>query len=302
MRRGFSLIELLVVIAIVAILIGLLLPAVQKVRSAAARTSCANNLKQLALAAHNYHAGMGRLPAGRGTPAPLIFSVQAYLLPYIEQDNLARQLNYAQPPASYTAGAASYDGSANLPAASMVVHTFICPADPTNGRVPGSVYGGTNYAGSAGTGALANGDGVFFLGSAVRLTDILDGTANTALFAERPLGGGVPNADVLRNFIELPGIAEPSLAACEASGPWNPERGAKWVIGNFGNTLYNHATAPNSPLADCTNATQQRGRMAARANHAGGVNVAFADGSIRFVRDDVASAVWLAFGTRAGGE
>jgi prepilin-type processing-associated H-X9-DG protein len=83
---------------------------------------------------------------------------------------------------------------------------------------------------------------------------------------------------------------------------WNHERGAKWIVGNYGNTLYNHALAPNSKTTDCLNATQQRGLMAARSGHKGGVNVVLCDSSVRFVADSVAIAVWRATATRAGGE
>ncbi len=103
-RPGFTLIELLVVIAIIAVLIGLLLPAVQRVREAGNRTGCANNLKQLGLALHNYHAIWRRLPPGRGAALPGIFSAQAHLLPYLEQDPLARLIDFTQAPATFSVG------------------------------------------------------------------------------------------------------------------------------------------------------------------------------------------------------
>src|SRR5690242_3105702 len=166
-RRAFTLIELLVVIGIISILMGLLLPAVQKVRAAANRLSCSNNLRQIGLAMHNHHAAVGSFPAGRGTPQPGIFSAHAYLLPYLEQDNLGAEIDYTSAPASYAAPPVSYDGSRNFPAVTTVVRTFLCPADPVAGRIPGSMYGGTGYAANAGSGAnggsLTAADGVSFL-------------------------------------------------------------------------------------------------------------------------------------------
>ncbi|MBP3956395.1 DUF1559 domain-containing protein [Gemmata sp. G18] len=307
--RAFTLIELLVVIAIIGVLIGLLLPAVQKVRAAAARLSCQNNLKQIGLALHNHHSALGRFPAGRGTPTPAIFSPHAYLLPYLEQDNLRGLIDYTAPPAAFTVPPATvYDGSRNYPAATTLVRTFVCPADPSDGRVPGSPFGGTSYAASASSGAnsgaLANADGVFFLGSAVRLEDIADGTSNTAAFSERTIGPGASNtSDVQRVMLELPGAGDTTAATCApANGSWNAERGAKWIVGNYGNTLYNHAETPNPPGCDCLNATQQKGRLAARSAHTGGVNVVLCDGSVRFVRNDIPLAAWRALATRAGGE
>jgi prepilin-type processing-associated H-X9-DG protein len=307
--RAFTLVELLVVIATVAVLVGLLLPAVQKVRAAAARLSCQNNLKQVGLALHNHHAALGRFPPGRGAPAPAIFSAHAHLLPYLEQDNLRDLIDFASAPATYTVPPATvHDGARNFPAAATPVGTYVCPADPTGGRVPSSAFAGTSYAASAGSGrasgALSGSDGVFFLGSAVRLGDVLDGASNTAAFSERTIGEGGPGpGDPRRAMLEIPGAGDTTAASCQpTNGSWNTQRGAKWIVGNYGNTLYNHAEPPNPPAFDCLNATQQKGRLAARSLHPGGVNVLFCDGSVRFVGDAIRAALWQAAATRAGGE
>jgi prepilin-type N-terminal cleavage/methylation domain-containing protein len=147
-RPGFTLIELLVVIAIIAILIGLLVPAVQKVREAAARMSCSNNLKQLGLAAHNYASANGKLPPGylgeypdRGARATYGFqyaSVFVYLLPYIEQENLHRAFmnglptDYLNPTSSYP-GWFNYDGPWSVRNAK--IKTLMCPSNPDPGQI-----------------------------------------------------------------------------------------------------------------------------------------------------------------------
>src|SRR5262245_23647382 len=144
MRRAFTLIELLVVIAIIAVLIGLLLPAVQKVREAAARIQCKNNLKQIALAAHNYESALGKLPPGllgdRGAYYPMSLrqgpyvGVLAFLLPYLEQDNVYRLLNvnwdfdfgYPNPG---QVNQPWWTDANNVLAAQARIKTFVCPAD-----------------------------------------------------------------------------------------------------------------------------------------------------------------------------
>src|SRR3954451_8670711 len=141
-RVGFTLIELLVVIAIIAILIGLLLPAGQKVREAAARMKCSNNLKQLGLAMHNHESTLGVFPQGRNA-YPKVVSAPARLLAYVEQDNLQRLVD---PDGTLAAG------TQNDTAAKNRVGLLVCPSDPQSGAVPGSPYFGTNYVACNGTG------------------------------------------------------------------------------------------------------------------------------------------------------
>jgi len=312
-NRGFTLIELLVVIAIIAILIGLLLPAVQRVREAAARLQCQNHLKQLGLGLHNYHDSRDHLPPGRGVPVPMIFSTHAYLLPYIEQDNLGNQIYINQPPTDFTIGATSYDGSANRPIAETIVKIYLCPSDISSGRVPGLSTAGTSYAANAGSGlvdfgSLRRADGLFFLGSGTRLIAISDGLSNTLAFSERTLGDGstaVPMDAITmgRRMRELPGVSDTPASACTgAAGTWNGERGGKWILGNYGNTLTNSAMIVNGLEADCMNMAQQKGRFSARSRHPGGINAVFADGSVRLIRDGITLTNWQAMATRATGE
>jgi prepilin-type N-terminal cleavage/methylation domain-containing protein len=311
--RGFTLVELLVVAAITGMLVALLLPAVQSARAAASRIQCANNLHQIGLALHHHHDALRKFPPGRGAPTPLIFSPQACLLPYLEQQNTSLRIDYTAPPANFTVPPSTvYDGSANRPAAETTVKTFLCPANGAAGRIAGSSFGCTNYAATTGSGNpdggnLATADGVFLLGTACADRDISDGLSQTIAFSERMLGTGSTGASesaadrVMREFA---GSATPTAALCAAtsSGSWNGERGGKWIVGNYGNTLYNHAYPPNAPAWDCLNATQQRALLAARSQHPGGVITLRCDGSVHFVGDAIEIAVWQAFATRASGE
>lgn len=201
-RRGFTLIELLVVIAIIAILIGLLVPAVQKVREAAARTQCLNNLKQVALAAHNYHDTYKHFPPAVNMPgqnafgwpvAPYAnkwFSLHMSLLPFVEQTNLRTSVvdNIASPQNTNCNGPNSVGA--------QVVFIYVCPSDaamasPPVGQYNSLYFGLTSYGGCAGTSATTtNGlqslqNGVFYMNSSVTILAITDGTSNTLFFGER---------------------------------------------------------------------------------------------------------------------
>jgi prepilin-type N-terminal cleavage/methylation domain-containing protein/prepilin-type processing-associated H-X9-DG protein len=300
-RRGFTLIELLVVIAIIAILIGLLLPAVQKVREAAARLKCQNNLKQLGLALHNYEGVYQAFPQARNA-WPLVHSALSRLLPFVEQDNLQKLVDYATPPTSPT----------NVAASQTRVALLLCPSDVINGQVPGMLDWGTNYVANNGTGTIgfgliASGDGVFTQ-LPVRIGDIADGTSNTAAFSESILGNGAAVAgatppDPRLVVLEVPGGNDPTPAACDsAAGTWSSRRGGKWIDGHYGNTLYNHYYAPNPPQWDCGNGSHNKGLSTARSRHAGGVNVGLCDGSVRFVSNAVQLPAWRALATRNTGE
>jgi prepilin-type N-terminal cleavage/methylation domain-containing protein/prepilin-type processing-associated H-X9-DG protein len=195
-RFGFTLIELLVVIAIIAVLIGLLLPAVQKVREAASRANCQNNLHQIGLALHNYHGIQGSFPCGYVCSQPQAnpdytssgWGWAALILPFIEQGNLAQQINFALP----------IEAPSNLAARTMIVKLYVCPSDRSTGLF--TVYNKGNaalaqaatnsYAACHGTGIdldeeLDDFNGMFSRNSHVRFADVTDGTSNTIAIGER---------------------------------------------------------------------------------------------------------------------
>src|SRR5438270_4251902 len=210
--RGFTLIELLVLIAIIAVLGGLLLPAVQKVREAAKRMSCQNNLHQLGVGTHNYHDTYGRFMPGVNVNGSQIFppndqnppnakigaSMLELLLPYVEQDNIYQQLdlvtNLVKPTAPrYNTQYVNCQTADSVGA--KVVKTYLCPSDVglpvTTFTTGGHTYyfGANSYGGNAGirsfyTSAMTH-DGMFYINSKVKMADVLDGTSNTILFGER---------------------------------------------------------------------------------------------------------------------
>jgi prepilin-type N-terminal cleavage/methylation domain-containing protein/prepilin-type processing-associated H-X9-DG protein len=332
-RRGFTLIELLVVIAIIAVLIGLLLPAVQKVRAAAARVSCQNNLKQLGLAMHNYEGAVGHLPpafrnnvppAWTGLPGYFFsWSALAELSPYLEQTNVYNRMDLTQPiyvPPNFNIS------PANQFAVQQVIKLFLCPADkgqPVSVAYGEPVIGPTNYAVCVGSGTTNGGppfgsplgsDGMFTAGTTFRITDVSDGSSNTAMMSESLLGDGPENASGAipgdpQLVYAYTGFGVPlSDGACAGAAQWNVSnrRGFTWASGEMRCGSYNHYYAPNPPLYDCvTNDATTFTSMAfraARSRHTGGVNVLFGDGSVHFVANGIDLGVWRGLATRSGGE
>ncbi len=324
-RAGFTLIELLVVIAIIAVLIALLLPAVQAAREAARRAQCSNNLKQIGLGLHNYHASWDGFPVGflyaytgvmaDSSPMQYRWSVLAQMSTYLEQSTLFNAINFHFPLAHKPTGSGSLFWPyfpANTSAMAARVAIFACPSDAV--PPPNPDLGPSNYAFCAGSGLnggdATNADGSFILGRSISIAAILDGTSQTAAASEQTLGIAGPYSQPTPTPIPSPwsramarvASAPLSDSACsEAPDGWLLNRGSSWFDGNYQNGLYNHYLTPNAHRPDCI-VYHNPGWKAARSLHPGGVDLLFADGHAAFVKDSIDPTTWRALATRAGGE
>jgi len=375
-RRAFTLIELLVVIAIIAVLIGLLLPAVQSAREAARRIQCVNNLKQLGLANANYESAYGSYALGvsmgtRGdSPSNMLgngliwgsFGAEALILPFMEQTNIFNTLNFNFCSWSHYRCGLGWD--VNYTGVNTRVAAYLCPSDPHSG-----ISSLTNYmtcSGTTTTGQALNSSssgiyyktanakttGIFQLCNATKVADVTDGTSNTIAFMETYVGQAPDSVDTraddriaegspLGTWSKtecLEGVADPlpgstqvldassnlqatlaGISACNVA--WaagvsgnsaygtSPTKGYRWTIGIVGISMGNTIVPPNGAQwnacalgSGATNDSNGATYSNATSYHPGGVNTAFTDGSVHFIKNSISMLTWMSLGTRANGE
>jgi prepilin-type N-terminal cleavage/methylation domain-containing protein/prepilin-type processing-associated H-X9-DG protein len=331
---GFTLIELLVVIAIIGVLIGLLLPAVQKVREAVARSQCANNLKQIGLALHNYHDANHAFPQAykvlptsdpTAPPGTGVYGAGALvlILPYIEQDNLYRRIDVTR------AALSSVNMPPANPAYSTPIKTFLCPSAPGNPMVdysaelsnsfnnfgitvsypPGLVFGRSDYAPDAGMQAAIPGISINAGASIiaqppdgpVRFTGITDGTSNTMMVIE---DGGRPGWYGSNGVVTMPSYTGAPGTTPQGGGAWadplnyiatnGSDPSGSGIAASGG--FMGIPAAPWSCVNGCSNDSE------IFSFHTDGSNVCFGDGSVRFVKNGLTMNQMQALLSRAGGE
>jgi prepilin-type N-terminal cleavage/methylation domain-containing protein/prepilin-type processing-associated H-X9-DG protein len=329
-RYAFTLIELLVVIAIIAVLLGLLLPAVQAAREASRRMQCTNQLKQIGLAMHQYITDNDVLPPTGGIDlnyiaigtgrVPQNSSIHLRLTNYLEHRDVYDAYNFML--GDVVSGNSV---AANTTVMSTSIPGYFCPSDPNPGSNKTLDLGYSvhvtcvNYAVNAGTnrtycGGAVNGvawwlGGNPSYGTRVGFKAISDGTSNTAAFSEWVKGKSGANALGLNLVYQIPqlslGSPQQDISACQAaSTPLWDFKGEYWTLQDTGRGgPYYHIMPPNKPSCNVSAAYGVIDSfIGASSLHPGGVNVLLMDGSVRFIKDSISPSIWSALGTRAGGE
>jgi prepilin-type N-terminal cleavage/methylation domain-containing protein/prepilin-type processing-associated H-X9-DG protein len=313
LRPAFTLIELLVVIAIIAVLVGLLLPAVQKVREAAARMSCQNNLKQIGLACHNFESANGALPPAQGhrtSGAPRfatwtgknILNWSYALLPYLEQNNMVTMFTFSDN--VFTPPVAAYTMPNSFVSQSPPV--FRCPSDAFANQTPRGLSSQPEYPFGLGSYGISSGtdsawitgtypeknDGAIYFNSKTKITSITDGTSNTLLGGERTFtNSGMTGL----------GISDDTLVY--HSGIWRngylpPLSFLRVPLDQIN---YRVPAGITTSTPDGLLAYYKR-LLGYSSTHSGGANVVFGDGSVRFLTDSLPLITLQAMVTRSGGE
>lgn len=307
---GFTLIELLVTLGCVALLIGLLVPAVQSGREAARKTQCRSNLKQIGLALSSYESEYGMWPACLSR----VGSWHVAILPQVGRAELFKKLDFSDP-----------DEPA-WPIRGTEMPLYLCPSDEASSKnlsSYGKLVTATSYLGNTGTGYLDFGfNGVFrhftpvtslWPEGPVRVADVRDGLSQTASVAEvLHAYGNIYETSRLRNVFNSPvstamGGAWSDVVESCLSIPENPQsigmhgnpaaHGFDWVHGNIGWSTYNHVLPPQQP--SCFNGSDvMSGMYTSQSRHSGSVQVLFADGHVNNMSENVDLTVWRAFGSK----
>jgi len=321
-RSGFTLIELLVVISMIAVLIGLLLPAVQSAREAARRTQCVNNLKQIGLSLANYESSYSSLPlsnslSGIGQGPAVVengWSALARIAPYLEQSNVYNLVNFN----------IKYSNVQNSTVIGLKINAFNCPSEkdpmPAN-----PTYGISNYAvnvgdwyvwGGYGSGSvnatpIMRNRGTFGINYVLGLQNFTDGTSNTVTMSEGQNkkftyrcgsnSGSWPMTPIAPSPEQLLSIAKNSCTKTKDPGH------SRWANGNcyYGGLTFGlapNADSPNIVTQDENDGSPTFAVLTAGSYHPGGVNTLFADGSVKFMKNTISVSTWRALGTPNGGE
>ena len=334
-RSGFTIVEMITVLTVLVLLAAVLLPAVQSVRETSRRTECSNHLRQLALAVQHFESAHQEFPAamhltetytrqrdGRTVDrSSRPFSPHVHLLPYVDQNVVHQQIDFSRGPDEYVGNPADNQE----PPLNTSVSLFVCPSDGdavgTNYRVcvgdDVSAFP-QPYASHKGTGAFAGMRGR-------RTSEVTDGLAHTVAFSEsvkspRQEHGSFQTGDYWTSgmsvFHSFPS-SEDLLRVCESAGPdptpFYPYSGLTWAVASYAFTWYNHVLPPNSEIVNCTadgwrnwDVLREQGTLhgiyKASSRHSGGVIVAYLDGHVDFIADEIDLGVWRATASIAGEE